>query len=93
MEKLSQRSSAFAVNLTDGEIFYIINNGVRMTGMPGWGKLHGADDTWKLVLFIRHLPQLSAEDKKDMERFNPKSADEDDHGGNHADEGEHQHHH
>ena len=78
-------------NLTDGEIFYIINNGVRMTGMPGWGTSHGDDDTWKLVLFIRHLPQLSAEEKKDMERFNPKSFD-DDHGGAPAEDGEHQHH-
>jgi mono/diheme cytochrome c family protein len=60
-------------DLTDGEIFYIIDHGVRMTGMPGWGTLHTADDTWKLALFIRHLPQLSAEEKKDMERFNPKS--------------------
>jgi mono/diheme cytochrome c family protein len=80
-------------SLTDGEIFYIINNGVRLTGMPGWGGSHGADDTWKLVLFIKHLPQLSAEEKEDMERFNPKSADDDgDHGGDHHEEGGHHHH-
>jgi|SRR5579872_5865049 len=84
-------------SLTDGEIFYIINNGVRLTGMPGWGASHGAEDTWKLVLFVRHLPQLSAEEKKDMERFNPKSADDDEHGGDHHDEshhdqGDHHHH-
>lgn len=63
-------------NLTDGEIFYIINNGVRLTGMPGWGASHRADDTWKLVLFIRHLPQLSPEEKEEMEWYNPKSADD-----------------
>jgi mono/diheme cytochrome c family protein len=73
--------------LTDGEIFYIINNGVRLTGMPGWGDSHGNEDTWKLVLFIRHLPQLSAEEKKDMERFNPKSADD------HDEREEHHHEH
>jgi mono/diheme cytochrome c family protein len=64
-------------NLTDGEIFYIINNGVRLTGMPGWGRSHTPEDTWKLVLFIRHLPQMSAEEKKEMEKFNPKSFDND----------------
>jgi mono/diheme cytochrome c family protein len=80
-------------SLTDGEIFYIINNGVRLTGMPGWGGSHGADAAWKLVLFVKHLPQLSAEEKKDMERFNPKSADDhDDHGGDHHEEGGHHHH-
>jgi mono/diheme cytochrome c family protein len=68
-------------NLTDGEMFYIITNGVRMTGMPGWGRTHTAEDTWKLVLFIRHLPQLPAEEKKDMEKFNPKSYDDDEEQG------------
>ncbi len=43
--------------LSDGELFYIIKNGVRFTGMPGWG---GSDeDNWKLVLFIRYLPRLT----------------------------------
>jgi mono/diheme cytochrome c family protein len=64
-------------NLTDGEMFYIITNGVRMTGMPGWGRSHTAEDTWELVLFIRHIPQLSLEEKKEMEKFNPKSYDDD----------------
>lgn len=63
-------------NLTDGEIFYIIQNGTRLTGMPAWGDSHEADDNWKLALFIRHLPNLTAEEKKDMERLNPKGADE-----------------
>ena len=82
-------------NLTDGDIFYIISNGVRMTGMPGWGVSHGDEDTWKLVLFIRHLPQLTEEEKKDRERFNPKSADEAGEQGNHHDGHEqgHEHHH
>src|SRR5215471_8828805 len=81
-------------NMTDGEIFYIINNGVRLTGMPGWGDSHGNDDTWRLVLFIRHLPQLTDAEKKDMERFNPKSAadDEEEH-GEHHDEHHHDHEH
>jgi mono/diheme cytochrome c family protein len=72
--------------LTDGELFYIISSGVRLTGMPGWGDSHGKEDTWKLVLFIRHLPQLSEEEKKEMERFNPKGADE------HGEEEGHHHH-
>jgi mono/diheme cytochrome c family protein len=66
-------------SLTDGELYYIIRNGVRMTGMPGWGDPADGDfdhETWMLVLFIRHLPNLSAEEQKAMERFNPKSAEE-----------------
>jgi mono/diheme cytochrome c family protein len=64
--------------LTDGELFYIIQNGVRLTGMPAWGTgtSHDEEDSWKLVHFIRHLPQLTLEEKRDIEKLNPKSADE-----------------
>jgi mono/diheme cytochrome c family protein len=52
-------------DLTDGQIRYIIQNGVRLTGMPAWSHPHEAqdDDSWKLVLFIRDLRQLSAGEK------------------------------
>ncbi|HTA88694.1 MAG TPA: c-type cytochrome [Polyangiaceae bacterium] len=39
---------------TDGELFYLIRNGVRNTGMPGWQLTD--QQTWQLVLFIRNLP-------------------------------------
>jgi mono/diheme cytochrome c family protein len=61
-------------NLTDGEIYYIIHNGIRLTGMPAWGGPDNDDDSWRLVLFIRHLPQLAPEEMKEMEQFNPRSA-------------------
>ena len=43
--------------------------------MPAWGEPGNgnAQDTWKLVLFIRHLPSLTAGEIRDMERFNPRS--------------------
>jgi hypothetical protein len=60
---------------TDGEIFYVIKNGVRFTGMPAWGDPDSqADDegNWKLVHFIRHLPSLTPQEIQEMERLNPK---------------------
>ena len=60
-------------NLSDGELYYIIHNGVRWTGMPAWGDPDNDSDSWKLVLFIRHLPQLTPAELHDMERFNPRS--------------------
>ena len=61
-------------DLTDGELYFIIENGVRLTGMPAWGS-GGEDDTdtWKLVHFIRHLRELTPEQLKEMESLNPKS--------------------
>ena len=65
-------------SLTDGELFYIIQNGVRLTGMPAWGgnSDHDTEDSWKLVDFIRHLPSLTFEERKQMEKLNPKSPEE-----------------
>jgi mono/diheme cytochrome c family protein len=64
--------------LTDGELFYVIQNGIRLTGMPAWGSGSAKDeeDSWKLVHFIRHLPQVTLEEKKAMEKLNPKSPDD-----------------
>jgi mono/diheme cytochrome c family protein len=59
--------------LSDGELYYIIHNGVRWTGMPAWGDPDSDEDSWKLVLFIRHLPQLTPQEVHDMEHYNPKS--------------------
>ena len=72
--KAPDMRSAYTQNLTDGELYYIIENGVRLTGMPAWGS--GGDDdldTWKLVHFVRHLGDLTPEDLKEMEALNPKS--------------------
>jgi mono/diheme cytochrome c family protein len=53
-------------NLSDGELFWIIENGVRFTGMPAFGGGHGSqDDTWKLV-----------QERVDMDHMNPKGPDD-----------------
>lgn len=61
-------------NLTDGELYYIIENGVRFTGMPAWGTGGTNDhDTWHLVLFVRDLPRMSRQEILDMQNYNPRS--------------------
>ncbi len=62
-------------SLSDGEIFYIIKNGVRLTGMPAWGADTEEDDreTWALVHFIRHLPRITKEELAEMDGLNPRS--------------------
>jgi len=64
--------------LTDGELFYVIQNGIRLTAMPAWssGSAHDEQDSWKLVYFIRHLPQLTLAEKQEMEKLNPKGPDD-----------------
>lgn len=79
-------------SLSDGEIFWIIQNGVRFTGMPAFGgggdeahaagehhgedEHHNEEDTWQLVQFIRHIPKLTQKELSDMERLNPRGPEE-----------------
>ncbi len=56
--------SAPTQRLTDGEIHYIIENGVQLTGMPAWNKAGSEDDIWKLVLFVRSLGPLSPDERQ-----------------------------
>jgi len=62
--------------LSDGELFYIIENGVRLTGMPAWGGSGRPEESWKLVQFIRHLPALTPDEVARMEALNPRSVAE-----------------
>jgi len=59
---------------TDGELYFTIKNGIRLTGMPAWGDPGDNDeDSWKLVYFIRHLPSMTAQEAEDMKKLNPVS--------------------
>jgi mono/diheme cytochrome c family protein len=51
---------------TDGEIFWIVQNGIRMTGMPAFGTTHKDEEIWKIVAFVRRLPALSPDDEKEL---------------------------
>ena len=63
--------------MSDGELYYTIQNGIRLSGMPAFGAPGDNDlDSWKLVAFIRHLPSLSQTELSEMEGMNPKSPDE-----------------
>jgi len=65
-------------SLSDGELFATIENGVRLTGMPGFGAgtAESAYGSWTLVHFIRHLPKVTSEELDEMQKLNPKSPDE-----------------
>jgi cytochrome c len=62
-------------SMSDGEIFWVIHNGIRFTAMPAWGEGDPAEDkdSWKLVHFIRHLPQLTPKELDQMKTLNPKT--------------------
>src|SRR5262245_57036599 len=61
--------------MSDGEIFYVIENGVRFTGMPAFGSgmpdPDGEKLAWELVAFIRRLPRITPDETDEMKTLNP----------------------
>ncbi|MEZ0315014.1 MAG: cytochrome c [Myxococcota bacterium] len=69
--------TAITQDLTDGEIYWIIQNGIRLSGMPAWGEAHADDpETWELVAFVRSLPGLTKDEVEAIESAMPVSAHE-----------------
>lgn len=60
--------------LGDGALFYVIEHGIRFTGMPAWGtgSIEDEESSWHLVNFIRHLPNITPEEIEEMEGMNPR---------------------
>lgn len=64
-------------SMSDGELYYPIEYGIRLSGMPAFGDGGDNDvESWKLAAFIRHLPKLTPEETTEMERLNPKGPEE-----------------
>jgi mono/diheme cytochrome c family protein len=65
-------------SMSDGELFWVIHNGIRFTAMPAWGEDDPTQDqgSWKLVHFIRHLPQLTSKELGQMQALNPKTKED-----------------
>ncbi|CAN5752594.1 hypothetical protein BH10ACI4_BH10ACI4_17180 [soil metagenome] len=53
--------------MSDGELYWVIKNGVRWSGMPAFGK-PGDDDehAWKIVAYVRHLPKLTPQEQQEV---------------------------
>jgi mono/diheme cytochrome c family protein len=66
--------AATTQSLGNGELFYIVEHGVRFTGMPAFGTdtLEGEESSWHLVNFIRHLPKLTEAEVAEMAAMNPR---------------------
>ena len=45
----------------DGELFWVIKNGIKMTGMPAWAD-HSDEEIWATVAFLKKLPSLTPQD-------------------------------
>lgn len=69
--------------LSPQKLFWVIKNGIRMTGMPAWGVTHSDEKIWAMVAFVKRLPQMTpAEYKAFDEKAGPEDEEHDhDEGG------------
>jgi mono/diheme cytochrome c family protein len=51
---------------TDAQLFWVIKNGIRATGMPAFGVNHKDDEIAAIAAFVRHTPKLSPEERKEL---------------------------
>jgi mono/diheme cytochrome c family protein len=59
-------SSDLHLEMNDAEIFWIIKNGLKMTGMPSFGVTHSDQEIWDIVAFVDRLPTLQPDQYKTM---------------------------
>ena len=52
-------------DLSAAEMFWVIKHGVKMSGMPAWGKSHSDQEIWAITAFVRRLPTLNEKGYKD----------------------------
>lgn len=48
--------------MTDGQLFWVVSNGIRSTGMPAFSPTHTEEEIWQIVSFVRQLPKLTPEE-------------------------------
>jgi len=69
---------------SDGELYWIVKHGIKMTGMPALGPTHADEDLWAIAAFVRQLPTMKPEEYQAMgKRHEAKK---------HAEHGAHEHH-
>ena len=63
-------------SLPDSNLFWIIMNGIRMTGMPAFSETHTDKEIWYIVTFVRRLSRIT---NAEREMLKPASGDMDHH--------------
>lgn len=63
-----------ALEWSAAEIYWVTQNGLKMTGMPAWGMRYADADLWAIVAFVEHLPKMTTADYAAMARAAPRGA-------------------
>lgn len=53
---------------TPAELFWVIKNGIKMSGMPAWAPSHTDEQIWAIVAFLEKLPRMTAAQYAEMDK-------------------------
>ena len=67
---------------SDGQLHWILMNGIKPSGMPSWKGILEDDEMWKIVRYLRHLPAKGSlgipdvfkEDEREHQQMKSSSA-------------------
>jgi mono/diheme cytochrome c family protein len=65
--------------LSDAELYWVLKNGIKMTGMPAFGPTHSEDELWGVVAFLKKLPSLKPEEYNAMVKAAGLDKEKEDH--------------
>jgi mono/diheme cytochrome c family protein len=57
---------------TTAQLFWIVKNGIKMTGMASYGEALKDDEIWNVVAFVRKLPELTHDQYEQLEQEVPE---------------------
>jgi mono/diheme cytochrome c family protein len=63
--RVADLTSRYTQSYSDQELFWIIKNGIRLSGMPAFGKVESDEHIWDLVLYVRMLPRAPPQSKQE----------------------------
>lgn len=67
----------------EAQLYWIIKNGIKMTGMAAFGPTHNEDELWGIVAFLRRLPKLKPEEYRSMVKAAGLDKEKEDHHHSH----------
>ncbi len=54
--------------LDERELYWVVKNGIKMSGMPGFGPTHEEEELWAIVAFLKQLPGIQAKEYEALAR-------------------------
>ena len=79
-------SGAIQKEWSDAQLYWIVDNGLKMTGMPSFGVTHTKEQMWGIIVFLRLLPNLNPPEYGSLVQSASKKREQKEHhhGGNNS---------